>query len=364
MTSRRNFLTTGLVGLAAAATPFKGDANTLKLSRKKTIKHWIWTNPNLKDTQEELVVKYKSYYNAGVRAMLFENDSALHFMTAKAQGLEAHRWIWTMNRGEKSLLDAHPDWYAQNRKGESCADKPPYVNYYRWLCPSRPEVFAYLQNDVEQILQKDYVDGIHLDYVRFCDVILPVNLWSNYHIVQTQELPEYDYCYCPVCRDQFKAWSGTDLIDIQYPEASLSWRLFRYHAISNVVNGLAKTAANHKKQITAAVFPTPEIARRNVRQDWTNWNLTGVLPMIYHGFYREKIAWIGEAVTEGVHFLNGRFPLYAGLYLPDFKNAAEVQQGIEIALRHGAEGVSLFGNPTPEILQALKEVTINSKVPK
>lgn len=42
-------------------------------------------------------------------------------------------------------------------------------------------------------------------------------------------------------------------------------------------------------KVTAAVFPTPEVARRNVRQDWVNWNLTGVFPMVYHGFYKEHV---------------------------------------------------------------------------
>jgi uncharacterized lipoprotein YddW (UPF0748 family) len=361
MTSRRNFLATGLLGLAAAATPFKGNANNLKPVKRKSIKHWVWVNPNMKDTEEELSSRYQQYYEAGVRGMLFENDSEKHFRAAKAQGLEAHRWMWTMNRGEKTLLDAHPEWYAQNRKGESCADKPPYVNYYRWLCPSRPEVHQYLENEVNNILQKDYVDGIHLDYVRFCDVVLPVNLWSKYQIEQIRELPEYDYCYCDVCRNKFKAAYETDLNDIEYPEANLSWRLFRYNAINEVVNNIAKIAVDHGKQITAAVFPTPEVARRNVRQDWTNWNLNGIFPMIYHGFYKEKVTWIGNAVTEGVHFLNSRFPLYAGLYLSDFKNMDELQQGVELALQHGAAGISLFGNPTTEVLQVLKTGSANSR---
>ena len=39
---------------------------------------------------------------------------------AKAQGLEAHRWMWTFNRAE--LVDTHPLWYSKNRNGESCAD--------------------------------------------------------------------------------------------------------------------------------------------------------------------------------------------------------------------------------------------------
>ncbi|WP_158827475.1 family 10 glycosylhydrolase [Mucilaginibacter lacusdianchii] len=361
MTSRRSFVATSLLGVAAAAQPFKGISKDISLAKKKAPKHWIWTNPDVKDTEEQLATRYKQYYEAGVRGVFFEADSEKHFRAAKAQKLEAHRWMWTMNRGEKTLLSSHPEWYAINHKGESCADKPPYVDYYRWLCPSKPEVLQYLKDQVSSILQKDYVDGIHLDYIRFCDVILPVNLWDKYGIDQTRELPEYDYCYCDVCRSKFKAWRGTDINDIQYPQASLSWRLFRYNAVNNIVNNLALVANSYKKPITAAVFPTPEIARRNVRQDWTNWNLNGICPMIYHGFYKEKVEWIGDAVTEGVHFLNGRFPLYAGLYLPDFKNNEELHKGIVLALQHGAAGVSLFGNPPQDILDTLKSATASSQ---
>ena len=190
----------------------------------------------------------------------FEADSEKHFRAAKAAGLEAHRWMWTFNRAE--LVTSNPDWYSKNRKGESCADHPPYVNYYRWLCPSRPEVQKYLEQQVTDILNKDYIDGIHLDYVRYCDVILPVNLWDHYNLVQTVEMPEYDFCYCEVCRSHFKEQYGVDVTAIQYPDASLSWRLFRYGNITRVVNSLADIAHGKNKKITAAVFPTPEVARR------------------------------------------------------------------------------------------------------
>ncbi len=362
MKTRRTFLKAGLMAGVAASLPAAAIAESAGYSQKKSRKHWVWINPDHKDKEAELQKKYRQYHEAGIRGIFFEEDSEMHYRAAKSQKLEAHRWMWTMNRGEKELLKAHPEWYAINRKGESCADKPPYVNYYRWLCPSREEVQQYLEADVRKLLSKDYIDGIHLDYVRFCDVILPVNLWENYKIEQTKELPEYDYCYCDVCRTKFKEWRGEAIENIEYPEASLSWRLFRYNAITNVVNKLAAVAKESKKPITAAVFPTPEVARRIVRQDWTNWNLNGVCPMIYHGFYKEDVRWIGDAVSEGVRFLNGRFPLYAGLYLPDFKNTAELQQGMEYALQNGAGGISLFGDVSEDVLTALKRASAAVKV--
>ncbi len=353
---KRDFIKSSLlagIGLINFQPSFGGQ----KEKRGGTFKHWIWENPDKEEDEESLKKRFALFYSYGIKGMFFENDSEKHFRIAKEAGLETHRWMWTMNRGEEFLLKNHPDWYAVSRNGKSCAVSPPYVGYYRWLCPTKTEVQAYLKDQVEQILQKDYVDGIHLDYVRFCDVILPVNLWKNYGIVQTRELPDYDFCYCETCRSKFSEEYGIDLLKIEYPDQSLSWRKFRYDRITNIVSQLAEVAHRHHKKITAAVFPTPEVARRIVRQDWTNWDLDGVCPMIYHGFYKEPVSWIGDAVEEGIHFLCGRFPLYAGVYLPDFESGEELASGIETALQHGASGISLFGKVDENILKILRTVS-------
>jgi len=360
MSSRRKFIRSSLLTslaapLASIAAPVTAISNN-PINYKER-KHWVWVRPDKNDSAEKLQKQFERFYKAGIRGVFFEADSEKHFRAAKKQGLEAHRWMWTMNRSEASLLQTHPDWYAMNYLGESCATKPPYVGYYRWLCPSREEVAQYLEADVKNILSKDYVDGIHLDYVRFCDVILPVNLWEQYGIVQKEELPQYDFCYCNVCKQKFKEEKGQDINNIKYPEESLSWRQFRYDAITKIVNRLALLANAQKKPISAAVFPTPEVARRIVRQDWTRWNLNAVYPMIYHGFYKEPVAWIGDAVQEGVQGLHQKFPLYAGLYLPDFKSAREVEEGMLLAMQKGAAGISIFGDVTDDVLQALQNAS-------
>jgi len=369
---RRDFLKKALLASAGVATaPLIAAAhrtaegqsgiqpsfkNAGKKAAKKVLKNWVWINPDQNKSTQEMDTTYSAYAKAGITGVFFENDSEKHFRSAKRQGLEAHRWMWTMNRGEKELLQAHSDWYAVSRTGKSCATQPPYVDYYRWLCPSKATTLEYLQKQVQDILSLDYVDGIHLDYVRYCDVILPVNLWSNYNLVQTKELPDYDFCYCDHCQESFTNWCGETLKDITFPEASLSWRQFRYNQITNIVNHLAEIAHGTNKKITAAVFPTPEVARRNVRQDWTYWNMDGVCPMIYHGFYKENTRWIGDAVAEGVHFLHGKMPLYAGLYLPDFKSSGDLKEGIRYALNNGAGGISFFGKVTDGDLACLQEV--------
>ncbi|WP_303924529.1 family 10 glycosylhydrolase [Draconibacterium sediminis] len=355
--NKRDFIkTTMLAGMGlTVASACAGEAKAA--AAEQGLKHWVWENPNHEESDEDLQKKYSSYYEAGVRGMFFEHDSERHFRIAKKAGLETHRWMWTMNRGEKELLASHPEWYAVSRDGKSCADNPPYVGYYRWLCPSKPEVKEYLAQRSKEILEKDYVDGLHLDYVRYCDVILPVNLWDNYGIDQSKELPEYDFCYCDTCRENFKKKTGKDPLEMEHPDQSPAWRKYRYEQVNGIVNHLAEITHSYNKPITAAVFPTPEIARRIVRQDWTNWNLDAVCPMIYHGFYRETVSWIGDAVEEGMHFLCGKFPIYAGLFLPDFKSDEELEEGIRVAIKNGASGVSLFGKIDEKTLGILKKAS-------
>lgn len=331
----------------------KATVNSLVASDSKNYKHWVWVGPNPNDTEEELATRYKKYAEAGIVGIFFEGDSEKHFRAAKSQGLQAHRWMWIMNRGD--ALKQHPEWAAISREGKSTAENPPYVDYYRWMCPSRPEVMQFLKDDVENMLSKDYVDGIHFDYIRYSDVVLAVNLWDHYGIKQTEELPEYDFCYCDLCKAKFKEKYGKDLDSIEYPQESLSWREFRYNSVTSVVNNLVAIANKHNKPATAAVFPTPDVAKKLVLQDWTNWPLDAVYPMIYHGFYKEDVSWIGSAVKQGLRGLDGRFPIYAGLYIPDFKNHQEIEEGVKCALESGASGVSMFGNIDDEVLAILNK---------
>ncbi len=355
--NKRDFLktsllaTAGVIGAASCKIAPVGKKTELK------IKNWIWENPDQKEDDQSLKKKYSLYYKYNIRGIFFEHDSERHFKIAKQAGLETHRWMWTMNRGDKDLLENHKDMYAVSRDGKSCATNPPYVDYYRWLCPSKPETLLFLENKAKEIISKDYVDGLHLDYVRYCDVILPSNLWGNYNITQHEEKAEYDFCYCDSCRSKYKSIYGKDPLDIKYVDQSPSWRKFRYDQVNNIVNHLAGIVHQHNKKITAAVFPTPEVARRIVRQDWTNWNLDGICPMIYNGFYSEPVQWVGDAVDEGIHFLNGRFPLYAGLFLGDLKSKDEFEKAVQFALINGASGVSLFGQPNEDQLKLLKKNT-------
>jgi len=306
-------------------------------------KNWIWAGVEERSSVDQQKRRFDNYRAAGIKAVLFSGVDSKVFALAREAGLEAHAWTWTLCRGDRELLENHPEWYGVSRLGDSTATKPPYVGYYHFLCPAREEVGDYLARQFAQLAGTPELEGVHLDYIRYPDVILPVALWKQYGLVQNEELPQFDFCYCAVCRAGFKKESGVDPLELPNPPADDAWRQFRYYRVTQLVNRLVEVVHERGRKITAAVFPSPAIARKLVRQDWTRWNLDAVLPMTYHSFYNEPVEWIERTVKEGVSALPADRPLYAGLHLPDFKTDAEFDQAVRGAMNGGAKGVSLFG---------------------
>jgi len=348
--NRRHFL-----GALAAGLVLPGVLSGWR--HASTGKNWAWLRGDTTnvDGWKRMLSGLKS---AGFDAVLTGGDAAFfraHVPIARDAGLELHAWMFTMMRGEN--VTAHPDWYAVSRSGVSTAVKPPYVDYYKFMCPSRPEVREYLRAVVREIAAVEGLGSVHLDYVRYPDVILPVALWAKYKLVQDREHPQFDFCYCDVCRANFRKDSGLDPLALPDPPANSAWLQYRYDTITRVVGELYEVAHAAGKPLTAAVFPTPAIARRLVRQDWTKWKVDALLPMVYNGFYQEDVAWIERATREGAQALGGRIPLYSGLYVPDLP-PADLARAVERAIAGGASGISVFEGSmlTPDYLKALAPV--------
>jgi len=265
--------------------------------------------------------------------------------------------MWILNRsGDEWVRENHPEWFTVSREGKSSLDHPPYVGYYRWLCPTRVPVREYLRGKVEEVARQPDIDGVHLDYIRHSDVILPIGLWSRYNLVQDREYPEFDFCYCDVCRETFMAQSGRDPVELPDPPSDGEWREFRWNMVTELVSVLSTAVHARGKRISAAVFPTPTIARQLVRQAWDEWPVDAVFPMVYQRFYNQEVPWIGEATKQGVSALAGRIPLYSGLYLAQL-SPEELGEAARHARYAGAAGVSLFeiGRLSDEHLAALRQ---------
>ncbi len=354
---RRTFMTmSGMTALSLATRSVGNISWGDGRGKPAKIKHWAWITTDLNTSLDGWKQNFSRMRRAGIQAILPEvyNSRKSFFASrhlptggqwleqilplAKTEGLEVHAWMWSMPCNIEEVVQKHPDWFAVNGLGESAATKPAYVNYYKFMCPSHPEVREFVRTTVSELAQFEGLTGVHLDYIRYPDVILAESLQPRYHIVQDREYPQYDYCYCEICRTEFKKRTGIDPLKMKDPSANEAWRKFRYERITRLVNEvLAPTAHKAKKQITAAVFPNWE----HVRQQWPVWKLDAVLPMLYHQYYKKDIPWIQEQVSKGVASLSHRIPLYSGLFVPSL-NPDDLVKAVEASLQGGARGVSLF----------------------
>ena len=340
--NRQEFLR--VLGLATLGLASGSFFNYGCKERKAFQKNWAWMSSKHFTSPEEWKRIFAKMKKHGIDAALIkaEKETLKKIVPIGIQeDIEIHSWIFTLLCDKKEIIENHPDWYTINRNGISSREHPPYVDYYKWLCPSHHEVQEYLKGIVSELAELEGLKGIHLDYVRYPDVILPIGMQPKYNLVQDKEYPQFDFCYCSVCRKEFKGLHGVDPLELPDPPSNAAWRQFRYDSVTKLVNQLVDVAHKKSKMLTAAVFPTPDIARKLVRQDWPSWHIDSVMPMIYHKFYNKSVEWIREATHEGVKALNPSTKLYSGLFIPAL-NPADLTRAVEFAFEGGAKGIVLF----------------------
>ena len=353
---RREFLEALGSVIAAAASARTAWSASITPKQNDDFRAWTWFHASRHNDTTYWQQRFARLRAAGITGVLVEGANLSRIAdAAHREDIEFHRWIFTMYRSTDRYARRHPEWFSVSRNGDSSLTKPPYVPSYNWFCPTREPVREYLRGIVDGIAQRPEIDGVHLDYIRFIDVILPRGLWSRYNLVQDREYPQFDFCYCEVCLEKFRKQTGIDPRELKDPSADVAWRQFRWNAITELVTILSTAVRSHRKKITAAVFATPTLARQFVRQAWDTWPVDAVFPMLYHNFYEEDVEWIGRAAREGVQALPRTVPLYAGLFLPRL-DAAELSHAVARARYAGARGVSLFSlnSLTTTRLDALK----------
>ena len=325
---------------------------------ERATRNFVWLRPDLRKSASDWgrdCARMKASGIDGVIPEIYNGSTALYgsqrfpvkakwlemaLPIAKDAGLDVHAWMWTMPCLLPEILKAHPDWYNVNAKGESAFDKPAYVNYYKFLDPARPEVREFIRDTVRELASIPGLTGIHLDYVRHPDAILPSGLWSKYGIVQDKVYPPYDYGYTEFSRAAFRKLHGVDPLTLADPESNAAWLQYRLNTVVELVNDyLVPAARQGGKRITAAVFPGPSRARTMVRQDWGRFALDAFHPMLYHTFYDAGPEFVKTYTEEAVRAVKA--PVYSGLFVGPL-SAVDFQRTVRMALDGGAAGVSIF----------------------
>jgi uncharacterized lipoprotein YddW (UPF0748 family) len=344
----------GTLGAAAFAT---GIFRCRGAESKTVYKNWAWVHPveslgkaSIIDEWKRLFANLKNWRVDSILLLVRDENIIDHVLPiALETNLELHAWIITLQYPNEVTMKDHQLWYVVNGKGESCIYKPAYIDDYRWLCPSNPEVIEFTGRRISKLCTYKELAGIHLDYIRYPDVILAPAHRVKYDIPQDDLIhPQFDYCYCEICRNQFKQISGLDPLAISDQDINDAWRDFRLNSITKLVDGLYDLVRKKNKVLSAAVFPTPNMSKMRVRQDWVNWKLDYVMPMIYQKYESKPVEWIETATREGVEALGGRMPLYSGLHLYQL-TPEELSLAATLSVKAGASGVVFFtGNRIDE----------------
>lgn len=317
---------------------------------RKKIYTGFWINLH-RYKKDQIKLRILELFESGIDEILVSADlENLRYAAdiCSSIGMKLHSWQMMMINNDRNIVNDHSNWFALSRSGQNSAQQPPYVGYYKWLCPNNPEAESFLINRITNLCKINGISAIHLDYIRFSDVILPVKCQKQYDITQKEEMPQYDFCYCDHCRSKFKKMFGYDILTSDIPQNDENWKKFRYDTISKLVEKFADIAHENGKEISAAVFPTPAIARNLVRQDWPNWKLDHIYPMLYHEFYEKNTNWIFEALNEDRKSIS--CPVHAGIFLPSF-NENELNSFLTKFFESGFKHICFFDHNSADSKQ-------------
>lgn len=312
-----------------------------KPSKKNPVNYWTWAYYSANRDWDAYCRELSDVGVRGLVLMASPEDMAKVIEVADRYDMEVHAWMWIMNNG--GIAAQHPEWLDYNRDGKSLADHKAYVDYYKFLSPIIPGVREEIAKGVEQMARVKGLGGVSMDYCRYVDQILPTSLWGGYGIVQDKEYAEWDYGYHPDMLSAFEKKYGYDPSKLEDPSTDEKWLQFRLDKVTEVTDILCKIVHKNGVKLSASPFPTPEMSRRMVRQDWGRWKLDVAFPMIYHGFYYGDAEWIAQCVRECVE-AKPRTRIYCGLHAPDFNNpkGPTLTEAMSAALEAGAKGIAFY----------------------
>jgi len=225
-----------------------------------------------------------------------EDPLARLLAAAHRAGLKVHAWLNLLSLGDNAeaaiLAQLGPDALQVDRRGRSILSYPdrempePDAAYLRmgtpaiWLDPAAPGVADWYAALAAELLERyPGLDGLHLDYVRYPDV-LPFTPGSRF-------VAGLDFGYGEATRRRFREATGLEAPLGDATDNAQAWDDWRRDELAALVTKLGDTldAKAPGAVLSAAVFAWPTRAYLSVYQDWLGWLEAGridfAVPMLY-----------------------------------------------------------------------------------
>ncbi len=238
---------------------------------------------------------------------------------AHAAGLKVHAWVNVLsladNREAPLLRDLGRQAAQVDRRGRSILDYPaleiPHPERLTtrmgtpavWLDPAAPGVSDRVVDTLAELAARyPELDGMHLDYIRYPDV-LPFTPGSRFEV-------GVEFGYGEASRKRFEVETGLRAPGNGVRGDADAWDQWRRDQVTGLVARLrgALQAANPDAELSAAVSAYPARAYLSLFQDWRGWLEADLLDfavaMLYtrddHLFHEEVAAYTSGASGDRV----------------------------------------------------------------
>lgn len=262
-------------------------------------------------------------------------------------------WVYFVGMEDSPLVASKKAWLGKSHKGGYASEME--VGYH-FFCQSRPEVRQFWLEVYSHLLKTYDFDGLQVDYIRYA----------------MSEPYESGYCYCDLCRNNFKALSGLDPLELNPATDSLVWRQWNDYRIANVSGFVAEIHDLLEREapgvrLSADIFPDVAVTLSSKMQDWGDWLEKGDMDDIYTMTYtadleevKKTSQYLQERISGDQRGIVGLAP-YMGL-TPEL-----LLEEVLLAQQSGADGLCFFhfGSFSPEHIRALKSgpFRIRAEVP-
>jgi uncharacterized lipoprotein YddW (UPF0748 family) len=215
---------------------------------------------------------------------------------------------------------------AANRVERGPDGKPLLQWNQTWLCPSQKPNRDLVSGAIREVLARYPVDGVQLDYIRFC---------------------EQPSCFCPHCRREFEQALGkpvrhwpAEVVSGPFASRFIEWK-------QRVINDWMRECHDEVRKarpglpISAAVFPDLGRAREEKAQDWKLWLDRGWIDQVCTMTYSSPLPDFEARVRTQSATIPHR-KLIVGIGSWKLKQPADIAAQVAITRRCGAAGFAMF----------------------
>jgi len=214
---------------------------------------------------------------------------------AHAAGLEVHAWLnvyvlWTARTKPTDpthLIYQHPEWTDADNRGVMNMDMEweGFRNGMQggiYLSPTHPEVNPYLRDVMEEVIDKYAIDGLHLDYIRYQNVIAGYNPTGR-------EVFRNQFGVDPLLLAQISRLDTSNWDERSYQIYVDTWNAYRRDQVTSLVRQIKELCSINDVALSAAVKPNLNNARSRFFQDWAYWIDEGLLDFAIPMNYAEDL---------------------------------------------------------------------------